>query len=306
MKPDTAARRYQQRHVETDLPQVPVGQGEWQHILVIPAYRESPSLLESLRQFSRSSDTFLAIVVLNRPDNDPDASANLALRKAMQGLPGIRGADGLYQLNGGSAILCCDTEASRGPLPAEKGVGLARKLGCDLAWQCILGEVISSRWIHCSDADARLPADYFQRTAGLSPEVVAATYPFIHVPGTDTACNTATALYELRLHHYVLGLEFAGSHYAHHSLGSALAVTADAYAKVRGFPQRAAGEDFYLLNKLAKVGPIERLTGDCIELASRESDRVPYGTGPSVTRISSGDLSPAQFYHPQGLSLIHI
>ena len=300
MKPDTAIRRYQQRHIEIDLLPVPGGPGEWQHVLVIPAYRECPSILDALRHLSAAASPFLAILVLNRPDSDPDNSANQSLREAVRRLPGIEGVSGPCQLNRGSALLPFDTEAKLGPLPAEKAVGLARKLGCDLAWQCILRKVVTSRWIHCSDADARLPADYFQRTAGLSPDVVAATYPFVHVPGTDTACNTATALYELRLHHYVLGLEYAGSSYAHHSLGSALAVTADAYAKVRGFPQRAAGEDFYLLNKLAKVGPIVRLTGDCIELASRESDRVPYGTGPSVTRISSGDLSPAQFYHPRG------
>ena len=82
----------------------------------------------------------------------------------------------------------------------------------------------------------------------------------------DQFCNTATALYELRLHHYVLGLEYAGSPYAYHTLGSCLAVKADAYAQVRGFPKRAGAEDFYLLNKLAKLGAMPRLQGRCIRI----------------------------------------
>ncbi len=35
--------------------------------------------------------------------------------------------------------------------------------------------------------------------------------------------------------------------------GSSLGVLAPAYAEVRGFPRRQAGEDFYLLDKLAKT-----------------------------------------------------
>jgi hypothetical protein len=205
----------------------------------------------------------------------------------------------LYRLGGNSTLLLYDTEAVRGPLPTDKGVGLARKIGCDIAWLWINEGTIASRWIHCTDADARLPLDYFQRIPDPGSGMAAATYPFIHAPGGDPACNSATVQYELRLHHYVLGLEYAGSPYAYHSLGSCLAVTADAYAKVRGFPQRAAAEDFYLLNKLAKVGAIERLAGDCIELESRESHRVPFGTGPAVARIRRCDQPQAEFYHPR-------
>jgi hypothetical protein len=298
VKADPATRRYRERHIEANLPAAPPGTGRWQHVLVIPAYRESAEILRALRELARHVDRLLAIIVLNRPDSDPDREANQVLRSAARALPGVGGA--LYRLGDNSTVLLYDTESTRGPLPADRGVGLARKLGCDIAWQWVDQGAIASRWIHCTDADAILPPDYFQRTRGMGPGVAAATYPFIHTPGRDPACNRATALYELRLHHYVQGLNYAGSPYDYHSLGSCLAVTVDAYARVRGFPPRAAGEDFYLLNKLAKVGTIERLQGDCIELESRASHRVPFGTGPAVNRIRQSEASAAVFYHPLG------
>ena len=300
MKVDTANARYRQRYLEPDLPAPPEIAKPWQHVIVIPAYRERPTMLDSLLELSGTSEPFLAIIVLNRPDRDEDRQANAELAAAIMRLPLLHGTSQLYRLSEDSAVLLHNSESTRGPLPSDKGVGLGRKIGCDIAWQWIDAGVIDSRWIHSSDADARLPADYFQRTSACDSDVVAVTFPFVHVAGNDRACNRATALYELHLHHYVLGLTYAGSPYAHHSLGSCLAMTANSYAKVRGFPPRAGGEDFYLLNKLAKVGAIKPLPGRCIELESRHSHRVPFGTGPAVARISSAGLSPTQFYHPLG------
>jgi hypothetical protein len=41
-----------------------------------------------------------------------------------------------------------------------------------------------------------------------------------------------------------------------------------------------------LLAKAAKLGPLHRLDGQCIVLDSRESSRVPFGTGPAVSRLT--------------------
>ena len=92
-------------------------------------------------------------------------------------------------------------------------------------------------------------------------------------------------MYELSLRYYVNRLEYAGSPYAFHTVGSCLAVDATSYAKVRGFPRRNAAEDFYLLNKLAKVGWIRRLRAPVIEIEARASARVPFGTGPALARV---------------------
>lgn len=302
MPDSVAGRRYAQRHIEAGLPRLNCPQGQWRQVLVIPAYRESPELLQRLSALAAVTSHCLFILVLNRPDSDPDEQANSMLRDATRALhpSSVDAISGIYLLPPSSCVFLYDTERELGPLPAKQGVGLARKIGCDIAWQWQSEGAIASNWICSSDADALLPHDYFQRLDDCPEDAVAATCPFCHVAGPDPQCNEATALYELRLHHYVLGLEYAGSPYAHHSLGSCLAVRAQAYAQVRGFPKRAAGEDFYLLNKLAKLGPITHLAGECIQLQSRMSQRVPFGTGPAVMQIAAaGALEDAAlFYHP--------
>ena len=130
----------------------------------------------------------------------------------------------------------------------------------------------------------------------------------MHVAGEIASVDDATALYELCIHHYVLGLEHAASPYAYHSLGSCIAIRGDCYAQVRGFPRRSGGEDFYLLNKAAKTGAIARLEGQCIELQSRASERVPFGTGPAVNKIMAGGAFARQrlFYHPHTFEALRI
>jgi hypothetical protein len=74
---------------------------------------------------------------------------------------------------------------------------------------------------------------------------------------------------------------------------------------VRGFPRRNAGEDFYLLDKLAKVGALHRPACEPIRLRSRTSDRVPFGTGRKVGEIvaKGGALST---YHPKVFELLEV
>ncbi|MEZ5449944.1 MAG: hypothetical protein R3E89_13545 [Thiolinea sp.] len=116
----------------------------------------------------------------------------------------------------------------------------------------------------------------------------------------------ATAQYEQALRYYVAGLQYAGSPYAYHSIGSTLLFRASAYAQVRGFPKRAAGEDFHLLNKLAKLGHVVSLTATPIQLQARISDRVPFGTGMSTARIMNLNQHGEAFcyYHPQSFAVL--
>ena len=304
MRDSVALQRYLQRHIEAGLPKHGFTQCKWQQVLVLPAYREASSLLEGLRKLPQGPGRSLVILVLNRPDSDPDPRANSELRTAIQKQtmqPDDPGALPLVCLNSHTDLYLHDMEAQGGPIPESQGVGLARKTGCDLALQWMVTGAVSGDWICCIDADGTLPLDYFEQLNSAAPDSVAAVFPFRHIAGGETACDTATALYELRLHHHVLGLEYAGSPYAYHTLGSCMAVRATSYAQVRGFPKRAGAEDFYLLNKLAKLGPIARLQGSCIRIQSRPSSRAPFGTGPAVKNIVAAEKpgEAAIFYHPR-------
>ena len=102
------------------------------------------------------------------------------------------------------------------------------------------------------------------------------------------------------LRYYEDGLRHAGSPYAFQTVGSTLLFHALHYAKVRGFPKKQAGEDFYFLNKMAKMGQVEELSVSPISLSGRPSNRVPFGTGASVTRISQDLVNGGAYtvYHP--------
>ena len=78
-------------------------------------------------------------------------------------------------------------------------------------------------------------------------------HPLRHQPGSRRRKQRAIDRYELFLRHYVLGLKLAGSPYAFHTVGSAMACTADAYVRRGGMNTRAAGEDFYFLQHLSRT-----------------------------------------------------
>ena len=199
------------------------------------------------------------------------------------------------------SLLVLDFTADADLFDAKKGVGLARKIGLDLAL------ALSQRsaelfacpvaWLHSTDADVLLPDDYF--TLPELPETVSAlVYPHVH--RAEAGLELATALYQLRLDLYTESLRAAGSPYAYHTIGSTLAVRPLVYAQVRGMPQRSAGEDFYLLNKVAKLGQVVTPACAPIELAGRFSDRVPFGTGPALRLIAqmSDPVSTYLYYPP--------
>ncbi len=78
---------------------------------------------------------------------------------------------------------------------------------------------------------------------------------------------------------------------------------AHAYAAVRGMPKRLAGEDFHMLGKLAKIGPVWR-HGPVLTLRPRASTRVPFGTGPATRRMASEGVQTLAFYPPQSFEVL--
>ncbi|MDF3070899.1 MAG: hypothetical protein K0R38_6500, partial [Polyangiaceae bacterium] len=237
-----------------------------------------------------------------------ELEGSLLPKQTLERVPSTPAGASLGRL-GGYDVLLVDRATEGRRFPDDQGVGLARRIGMDVALALHARGRVVSAWLGCSDGDARLPADYFAQNAATEPRGphgvrrVGLTLPFWHVPGDSAAVDAATAAYELSLRYYTLGLASAGSPYAYESMGSSMVVRADAYAEVRGFPRRQAGEDFYLLDKLAKVGGIHRPTRAPIELRSRVSARVPFGTGARVGELlDSGEGLTT--YHPRVFELL--
>ncbi len=306
---DRAVGKYLKQSAEPEAALASALPGEFGNVVVVPAYGEEDSLFKMLGSVAagQAGDLLVVLVLNARADSPEDVHrANAAARQRLsRELPSPRKAaeDGLllsYPLERGRLVLVDRAGAGR-YLPEGQGVGLARKIGFDVALALKAAGRISSDWIHSTDADAILPADYFEQAERLDPHGTGATvYSFEHRFDPDPALGEAARLYEISLRYYVLGLAWAGSPYAYHSMGSCLAIPAGAYARVRGFPRRNALEDFHALNKLAKVGRIVRLTGEPLLLEGRVSERVPVSTGKALGDLVSrrGALAGFRLYHP--------
>ncbi|GAA5140419.1 hypothetical protein [Thalassotalea piscium] len=277
------------------------------HSVVIPAYKEIDDFVEQFFTSILAKQNALMVLVINQPDSDCNQVPQKSLFDAVCSRGNIIWQEGFYSLvqvyGCNSSILILDSFTL--PIPVKQGVGLARKQGVDTALALIADKIILSEWICSTDADASLPDEYFNALSTLCINTVGACYHFYH-QCEHTETHQANALYERALHYYVAGLNYAGSSYNFYTIGSILAFTANAYANVRGFPKRSAGEDFYLLNKLAKLGDITYLKEHTIKLTARRSDRVPFGTGPAVNHII--ELQRQQldycYYHPQVFVLL--
>ncbi len=301
---------------------IPPGE-PWRHILVVPVCNETPAILRPLPPAAGRS---LMILVVNEPESSQPgvSAANRAFADEVQARFERKWQSG----PSAGLALFSDPASPRDVLLVDRfseglrfagkgGVGYARKTGADIAACLYHRKRVVSPWIHCSDADVVLPGRYFSAASAGGTEntktVAALIYPFRHVAGgegIDDGVVQMSRLYEYSLRYYVAGLNFAHSPYAFHTIGSTMAVHAKHYAKVRGFPRREAGEDFYLLNKLAKVGSIQSLDEkkQCgpIEIAARLSDRVPFGTGAAVGKMVCLENPFREFklYHPAVFDLL--
>ena len=281
-------RLYLDRYAAPEAAAAPALTRQYESVLSIPAFDEPEDFLA--RTLPPGARDVLVVLVPNVPDRldsaDPAVDRTRRLGRLAGRLDAARNID----------VVVIDRVET--PIPARLGVGLARRIGADTALRYIEEGCIERPIVFCTDADAALPSGYFDapREGG---EAAAWVYPFTHV-SDDPALREAVLGYELSLRYYVNRLAYAESPYAFHTIGSCVAVDATAYAMVRGFPKRNAAEDFYLLNKLAKVGLVHRLAGSAIEIEARASHRVPFGTGPALARApdtldSRMDYAPATF-----------
>ena len=99
------------------------------------------------------------------------------------------------------------------------------------------------------------------------------------------------------MHYYKDALHFAGYPQAMITIGSAFAVTAEAYVKRGGMNRRQAGEDFYFLQNLAQLGTVGEINTTRVFPSARLSNRVPFGTGAAIQKWMKGTEDLTKTYN---------
>ena len=268
--------------------------------MVVPVCAESAAFVDGYRAAARRAGRLLLIAVLNGRIGADDSvhALNAECVRALSSRFRLSalGDWGWLGHDASMSVLVIDRFTSAHRLPSRQGVGLARKIGADVALELIAAGRVRDPFFAMTDADTCLPDDYFKRIAELEPDCSAAMFPFWHEPRGERHVDRATALYEIRLRYLQRGLQWANSPYAFHAVGSTMVVHALSYAQVRGVPSRQAAEDFYLLGKLSKLRPLARLGGAPVRIRSRVSTRVPFGTGAETAKLARGN--ELELYHP--------
>ena len=292
------------------------GKGPWRHFLAIPCCGEDellPSTLSSLKETQRNGSLLLLLLINEGPDTkDAYKESNRRTLEYLENTFSLKtlSDDKRYFFTSTDDFdIVVINRCGEAQFPRKKGVGLARKICSDVGLALYQKKLTTSPWIHNTDGDAQVPTDYFLQTETLNKNLdSAALYQFQHLSGrsNDSEHWEAATLYESWLRYYRLGLHFAKSPYGFHTVGSTIAINAKHYSIVHGFPRREAGEDFYLLNKLAKAGRVVSLGGEPITLEDRPSARVPFGTGQGTQKIkdqtASGDVY--KVYHPHCFTIL--
>jgi hypothetical protein len=295
-----AVEKYFEHYAESEVTHLKKLPHDVSHCVIIPCYKEK---ILNLKQYSQVTDfAILFIVVVNEPEDAASESKEINKKlivslKEQGELHWKANAISLFQY--GKDLLFIVERVGELAIPKKQGVGLARKIAADMASYYYVNQQLQCDYFHSADADMTVPKDYFSELNS-KESFSAAIYRFEH-EAVSPDLALATQQYDHKLRYYVDGLKSAGSPYAYHSLGSVMVINIDSYIKVRGFPKRNAAEDFYLLNKLAKLGSIIQLTGGKVIIQGRLSNRTPFGTGVAIANLLSS-LDPKSekiYYHPQ-------
>jgi len=285
-------------------------------IIVIPAideYENIKTLLTSLIQNDKElfPSTLILFIVNHTVSSDADIKQNNI--KTIEYLKNIidkkKNEDEFSQMiiNSGLQIGFIDAALKGFELDdKEGGVGLARKIGMDEALKFFDYDSSNKNILICLDADCTVSENYIStiREAFNKDNISAGYVNFAHDKTDEEENYKAIINYEIFLRYYVLGLKYAESPYAYHSIGSTMVCNVDSYIKIQGMNKRKAAEDFYFMEKLSKITEIKKIDGTTVYPSSRGSWRVPFGTGKRVTRFLEKVQNEYLLYAPESFSVL--
>jgi hypothetical protein len=288
---------------------------KYENILVIPAISEYENIKSFLNSFIQNEFTYchktlIVFVINNLASSSEEVRKDNA--KTIEYLKGIivkNSSDELSEkiIGQGISIGFINASSTGKELPENNGgVGLARKIGMDLALTFLDYESRNKKLLICTDADCTVQNNYLKEIINQfnNRNLSAAVVNYEHdISGNDE--NTkAIICYEYYLRYYVLGLKYSHSPYAFHSIGSTIVCDYESYIKVEGMNKRKAAEDFYFLEKLAKVVEIGKISSTAVYPSGRPSWRVPFGTGQRVNRFLSNERDEYKLYNPESFEIL--
>ncbi len=178
----------------------------------------------------------------------------------------------------------------------SNGVGFARKVLMDN----ICRDAHDNNIIVSMDADVEIGSNYLLSVAELFKthhKAVALANPYYHKLSGDEALDRPMLRYEIYMRAYTINLLRIKSPYAFTAFGSVISLPVWAYKKIKGITPKTSGEDFYLLQKLRKMGEILLHNEEIVYPATRVSDRVPYGTGPAIAKSIQSQQASYPVFH---------
>lgn len=280
---------------------------EYKTIIVIPAiseYENLEILLDSLSQNDNKyfNETLILFVINNLESTFEEIKLNNL--KSMELLKQLSNShSNSSQLN----IDFIDASTENNELDEKNGgVGLARKIGMDLALTLFDYDSNNQNLLVCLDGDCTVEPNYITTIRNYfdANKISAGYVNFNHMDVLDKKNERAIINYEIFLRYYVLGLIYAKSPYAYHSIGSTMVCDSNSYIKVQGMNKRKAAEDFYFMEKLSKITEIKKINGTAVLPSSRGSWRVPFGTGQRVNRFLDKEQNEYILYSPKSFELL--
>lgn len=286
------------------------------NVIVIPAIDEYQNIISLLNSISEmdgkyfSSSLFLFVINNSASSSDGIKAGNkFSIELISKIIFKITENDVLNKIiESNLRIALIDASSSGNELPEkDAGVGLARKIGMDTALNIFNYNSSPKKLLICLDADCIVNKNYLTAivTHFNLNSFQAAVVNFAHDISADDEITKAIICYETFLRYYVLGLKYADSPFALHTLGSTMICDVESYIKVDGMNKRKAAEDFYFLEKLAKHFSVQTINGTTITPSSRSSWRVPFGTGQRVNRFLQSSRDEYKLFNPASFEILN-
>lgn len=296
-------QKYIQKHKAYDKYAVP-SSFNYRMVVVIPCFDEPDVLatFNSLLQCSLTQYPVCVLVIVNSSEV-ADESVVLRNRETYNELTSFAKESNHSKLT--FHTLLCEN------LPRKHaGVGLARKIGMEWAVRGFLQSNNDKGIIVSLDADCTVSSNYLRsiedQFSTYNPNCCVLNFQHRVAPDSAKSLKSAIEQYEEYIWYFRDALKLIDFPYYYHTIGSAFAVSADAYVRVGGIGRQQGGEDFYFLQKVFQLEKTVELMEAFVYPEARFSNRIPFGTGPALERIISSPDGILRVYSVEAFSALKI